>query len=67
MYLKQNTFEMTSGGESPASAQLHVNGLTNKTREEEQSPDREELKEAGSEHQSNAQGVQNDKITEHAW
>ncbi|XP_075934069.1 LIM domain only protein 7b [Anarhichas minor] len=61
----QNTFEMTDGGESPASTQLYVNGLTNKTREEEQS--RDELKEAGSKPQSNAQGEQHDKNSEHAW
>ncbi|XP_068587088.1 LIM domain only protein 7b isoform X2 [Cebidichthys violaceus] len=63
----QNTFEMASGGESPAGTQLYVNGLTNKTREEEQSPDRDELKEAGSKPQSNAQGAQHDKNSEHAW
>ncbi|XP_031702491.1 LIM domain only protein 7b isoform X2 [Anarrhichthys ocellatus] len=60
-----NTFEMTDGGESPASTQLYVNGLTNKTREEEQT--RDELKEAGSKPQSNAQGEQHDKNSEHAW
>lgn len=66
MYLKQNAFEMTNGVKSHAGTQLHMNGLTNKTREEEQSPDRDELKEAGNP-PSNAQGVQNDKITEHTW
>ncbi|XP_035508239.1 LIM domain only protein 7b isoform X2 [Morone saxatilis] len=63
----ENTFEMTTGGESRASAQLHVKGLTNKTREAEWIPDRDELKEAGSRPQSNAQRVQNDNITERAW
>ncbi|XP_049454169.1 LIM domain only protein 7b isoform X4 [Epinephelus fuscoguttatus] len=63
----QNTFEMTNGGERPASAQPHVNGLTNKSREEERSPDRNELKVTGSKPQSKAQGEQHDKITEHAW
>lgn len=58
---------MTNGGESPVSTQLHVNGLTNKTRDEEQIPDRAELKKAGSTLQRNAQGVQNDKITEQVW
>ncbi|XP_070765202.1 LIM domain only protein 7b [Enoplosus armatus] len=46
----QNTFEVTNGGESPASTQLHVNGL--RSREEEQSPDRDKLK---------------DKFTEQTW
>ncbi|XP_019117104.2 LIM domain only protein 7b isoform X3 [Larimichthys crocea] len=66
---EQNTFEMTNGGERPASTPLHVNGLANKTREEKQSPDRYELKESesGSKPQSNAQGVQNDKTAERAW
>ncbi|XP_042349193.1 LIM domain only protein 7b isoform X2 [Plectropomus leopardus] len=64
---RKNTFEMTNGGGGPASTQLHVNGLTNKSREEEQSPDRDELKEAGSKPQSRAQGEQHDKITEQAW
>uniref|UniRef100_UPI0037E80192 LIM domain only protein 7-like isoform X3 n=1 Tax=Semicossyphus pulcher TaxID=241346 RepID=UPI0037E80192 len=61
-----NTFasEMTNGGKSPVSAQLHVNRLTNKIREEERSPDRHE---AGSKSFSNAQGGQNDKINERAW
>ncbi|XP_037610238.1 LIM domain only protein 7b isoform X3 [Sebastes umbrosus] len=62
---EQNTFV-----ESPASAQLHVNGLMSKTRgggEEEQSPDRDELKETGSKPQSNERGEQRDKISEQAW
>ncbi|KAM6950209.1 LOW QUALITY PROTEIN: LIM domain only protein 7-like [Lycodopsis pacificus] len=59
-----NTFEMTDGGESPASTQLYVNGLTNKTREEQS---RDELKEVGLKPQSNAQGEQRDKNSEHAW
>ncbi|XP_068430443.1 LIM domain only protein 7-like [Clinocottus analis] len=66
-HFKTNTFEMTDGGESPASAQLYVNGLTNKTRDEEQSPDQDELKEAGSKPQSNAQGERHDKNSEQAW
>ncbi|XP_044207862.1 LIM domain only protein 7-like isoform X5 [Thunnus albacares] len=61
-----NTFEMTNGGESPA-RHRHVNGLTNKTREEEQRPERDELKEAVSKAQSNTQRVQNDKITQQDW
>ncbi|XP_034385234.1 LIM domain only protein 7-like isoform X3 [Cyclopterus lumpus] len=65
-HLKQNTFEMTDDGESPASAQLYVNGLTNKTREE-QSPNQDELEEAGSKPQTNAQGEQHDKNSEQAW
>ncbi|KAM7405999.1 hypothetical protein PAMP_000405 [Pampus punctatissimus] len=56
--LLQNTFEMTNVGESPARC-LHVNGLTNKTREKELSPEREA--------QSNAWRAQNDKITEQDW
>ncbi|TKS70279.1 LIM domain only protein 7 [Collichthys lucidus] len=65
----ENTFEMTNGGERPASTPLHVNGLANKTREEKQNPDRYELKESepGSKPQSKAQGVQNDKTAERAW
>ncbi|XP_073321320.1 LIM domain only protein 7b isoform X4 [Pagrus major] len=62
-----NIIEMTNGGERPASVQPHVNGLTNKTREEERSPDRNKLKGAASKPQSNAQGVQNDRMTEQAW
>eukprot|EP00064_Thunnus_orientalis_P015500 superscaffoldBa00002881_g15553 len=61
-----NTFEMTNGGESPA-RHRHVNGLTNKTREEEQRPERDELKEAVSKAQSSTQRVQNDKITQQDW
>uniref|UniRef100_A0A4W6CF75 PDZ domain-containing protein n=1 Tax=Lates calcarifer TaxID=8187 RepID=A0A4W6CF75_LATCA len=59
-----NTIQMTNGGENPASTQLHVNTLTNKTREEKQSPDRDELKKAA---QSGTQGVRKDKITEQDW
>ncbi|XP_059214285.1 LIM domain only protein 7b [Centropristis striata] len=62
-----STFKTTNGGESPASSRLRVNGLTNKTREEEQRSDREELKEVGSKPQSNSQGEQHDKISEQAW
>ncbi|XP_035855378.1 LIM domain only protein 7-like isoform X4 [Sander lucioperca] len=63
---KQNTFEMTNGVESPASTQLHVTGLKNKTREE-QIPDRDKLKVAGSNPQSNASGEQHDKISGQVW
>ncbi|XP_026233822.1 LIM domain only protein 7-like isoform X2 [Anabas testudineus] len=62
-----NTTDGISGGESPASTQPHVNGVTNKTREAEWSPDRDQLKEAGSKSQSNAQGVQNDIMTGSDW
>uniref|UniRef100_A0AAQ4PPX1 PDZ domain-containing protein n=1 Tax=Gasterosteus aculeatus aculeatus TaxID=481459 RepID=A0AAQ4PPX1_GASAC len=67
--LRRNTgtsFEMTGGGERPASSQIYVNGLTNKTRKE-QSPARDEPHEAGSKPQSNAQGERHDKNSEHAW
>ncbi|XP_077941583.1 uncharacterized protein LOC120811151 isoform X12 [Gasterosteus aculeatus] len=60
------SFEMTGGGERPASSQIYVNGLTNKTRKE-QSPARDEPHEAGSKPQSNAQGERHDKNSEHAW
>ncbi|XP_035855382.1 LIM domain only protein 7-like isoform X8 [Sander lucioperca] len=62
----KNTFEMTNGVESPASTQLHVTGLKNKTREE-QIPDRDKLKVAGSNPQSNASGEQHDKISGQVW
>ncbi|XP_040022331.2 uncharacterized protein LOC120811151 isoform X10 [Gasterosteus aculeatus] len=62
----QTSFEMTGGGERPASSQIYVNGLTNKTRKE-QSPARDEPHEAGSKPQSNAQGERHDKNSEHAW
>ncbi|AWP01430.1 putative LIM domain only protein 7-like [Scophthalmus maximus] len=61
-----NPFQMTNGGEGPASTQLHVYALTNKTREEEQSPDGDELKEAGSESQGDAQGAKSD-VAEQDW
>ncbi|KAM8895269.1 LIM domain only protein 7-like isoform 1-T1 [Spinachia spinachia] len=61
-----NSYEMINSGESPASSQIYVNGLTNKTRKEP-SPDRDELQEAGSKPQSNAQGERHDKNSEHAW
>ncbi|XP_054468375.1 LIM domain only protein 7-like isoform X2 [Anoplopoma fimbria] len=61
------TFETTDNGESPACTQPYVNGLTNKNREEERSPDQDELKEAGSKPQSNAHGEQHDKNSEQAW
>lgn len=60
-----NTYETANGGESVANALLHVTGM--KTREEEQRPDRDEQKEAGSKPPSNAQGVHNDKRAEPAW
>ncbi|XP_038557141.1 LIM domain only protein 7b isoform X5 [Micropterus salmoides] len=63
----QNTSVLTNGGEGPASTRFHVNGLINKTRAKEQRPDRDELKEVGLKSESNAQGVQNDKISEQAW
>uniref|UniRef100_A0A8D3E6N7 PDZ domain-containing protein n=1 Tax=Scophthalmus maximus TaxID=52904 RepID=A0A8D3E6N7_SCOMX len=66
IHLKQNPFQMTNGGEGPASTQLHVYALTNKTREEEQSPDGDELKEAGSESQGDAQGAKSD-VAEQDW
>ncbi|KAF0043083.1 hypothetical protein F2P81_004420 [Scophthalmus maximus] len=62
----QNPFQMTNGGEGPASTQLHVYALTNKTREEEQSPDGDELKEAGSQSQGDAQGAKSD-VAEQDW
>lgn len=58
-----NSYELTSGGERPTSTQFHVNGVTNKTREEEQSPDRDVMQEA----QSKPQGVLADKPSERAW
>ncbi|XP_062286580.1 LIM domain only protein 7-like [Scomber scombrus] len=61
-----NTFEMTNGGESSA-RHLRVNRLTNRTREEEQGPESDELKETVSKAQSNTQRVQNDKTTEQYW
>ncbi|XP_034535657.1 LIM domain only protein 7b isoform X2 [Notolabrus celidotus] len=66
----QNPFapEMINGSESSTSPLLHVNGLTNKTREEEEhSPERHELTEAGSKTRSDSQGLQRDKINEQAW
>lgn len=57
---------MINGSGTPASTQPHVNGVTNKTREE-WSPDRDQLKEAESKSQSNAQGVQNDMMTGSDW
>ncbi|CAK6965883.1 LIM domain only protein 7-like isoform X4 [Scomber scombrus] len=63
---QDNTFEMTNGGESSA-RHLRVNRLTNRTREEEQGPESDELKETVSKAQSNTQRVQNDKTTEQYW
>ncbi|KAF3832764.1 hypothetical protein F7725_026429 [Dissostichus mawsoni] len=63
----QKTFEMTNGGESTASTQLHVNGFTNKNIQAEKSSDRDELKDEGNTPQSNAQGEQHDKISGPAW
>nr|XP_020465221.1 LIM domain only protein 7-like isoform X3 [Monopterus albus] len=62
-----NTYEMANGSESSASTQFHVNGLKNKTKEEERNFNRDELKEAGSKPQSNARGAQNDKLTRQEW
>lgn len=60
---------MTNGGESHANTQqFRTNGLTNKTREEEQNPDTDELKEMGTETPPcDAKGVQCDKITDQTW
>ncbi|KAK5915475.1 hypothetical protein CesoFtcFv8_001061 [Champsocephalus esox] len=63
----QKTFEMTNGGESTASTQLHVNGFTNKNIQAEKSSDRDEQKDQGTTPQSNAQGKQCDKISGPAW
>ncbi|KAI4831168.1 hypothetical protein KUCAC02_002763 [Chaenocephalus aceratus] len=63
----QKTFEMTNGGESTASTQLHVNGFTNKNIQAEKSSDRDEQKDEGTTPQSNAQGEQRDKISGPAW
>ncbi|XP_030582328.1 LIM domain only protein 7b isoform X2 [Archocentrus centrarchus] len=62
----QNNFEVTPGDERLTRAQQHVNGLSKKTREEEQSPEGQ-LKESRPKLQSTAQGVQNDKITQQDW
>lgn len=62
--LKQNTFEMTNGVKSHSSDQLHMTGSTKKTREK-QSPDRDELKEAGTKRPP-AEGGQNE-ATEQTW
>ncbi|XP_069030596.1 LIM domain only protein 7-like [Embiotoca jacksoni] len=64
---RQNAFEMTADGESAASTQPHVNGLTKKTSEEEQSPEGRELTGVEAQPESNVQGVQNDTITEKDW
>ncbi|XP_063737822.1 LIM domain only protein 7b isoform X3 [Eleginops maclovinus] len=63
----QKPFEMTNGGGSSASTQLHVNGLTNKNIKAVQGPDRDELKDEGTTSQSNGQGEHHDKISEPAW
>ncbi|XP_033965825.1 LIM domain only protein 7-like isoform X5 [Pseudochaenichthys georgianus] len=63
----QKTFEITNGGESTASTQLHVNGFTNKNIQAEKSSDRDEQKDEGTTPQSNAQGEQRDKISGPAW
>ncbi|KAJ4947558.1 hypothetical protein JOQ06_009593 [Pogonophryne albipinna] len=63
----QKTVEMTNGGESTASPQLHVNGFTNKNIQAEKSSDRDEQKDEGTTPQSNAQGEQRDKISGPAW
>lgn len=67
IYLKQKTTDIIIGGESPASTQPHVNGATNKTRADEWSPERDQLKETGSKSQSNAQAVQNEIMTGSDW
>ncbi|XP_020508508.2 LIM domain only protein 7 isoform X8 [Labrus bergylta] len=58
---------MTNDSESFSSTPFHVNGLTNKTRDEEHSPEKHDLKEAGSKTQSDTQGVQRDRINGQAW
>ncbi|XP_054865538.1 LIM domain only protein 7-like isoform X3 [Amphiprion ocellaris] len=63
----QNTFEINTTGDSPASTPLHVNGLANKSKGEELSPDRGELKDAGGKLESNVQGLQNDRMAEKDW
>ncbi|CAJ1049840.1 LIM domain only protein 7b isoform X2 [Xyrichtys novacula] len=67
--LVQNTFapEMINGGAGPSSTPLRVNGLTKKTREEERSPERHELRQVGSKTQSDLQGAQRNKIDEPTW
>uniref|UniRef100_A0AAQ5Z1L4 Uncharacterized protein n=1 Tax=Amphiprion ocellaris TaxID=80972 RepID=A0AAQ5Z1L4_AMPOC len=62
-----NTFEINTTGDSPASTPLHVNGLANKSKGEELSPDRGELKDAGGKLESNVQGLQNDRMAEKDW
>ncbi|XP_075307216.1 LIM domain only protein 7-like isoform X4 [Odontesthes bonariensis] len=57
---RQNTSEMASSRKSFASTEFYVNGLK-KTREEELSPERGELKKAG------PQRVQNEEIAEKDW
>uniref|UniRef100_UPI003AADDB41 LIM domain only protein 7b isoform X1 n=1 Tax=Centroberyx gerrardi TaxID=166262 RepID=UPI003AADDB41 len=64
---EQTTYEITNGVVRPASTQLPVNGMTNKSKENERSTHREELKQAGSAPQRSEQGVQNDKITKQDW
>ncbi|XP_041641699.1 LIM domain only protein 7b isoform X2 [Cheilinus undulatus] len=59
--------EMSKGSKSSPNTVLHVNGLTNKTREEEQSPRKHELEETGSNTQCDAEGVQKEKINEQGW
>ncbi|XP_060892154.1 LIM domain only protein 7b isoform X3 [Labrus mixtus] len=58
---------ITNDSERFSSTLFHVNGLTNKTRDEEHSPEKHDLKEAGSKTQSDAQGVQRDRINGQAW
>lgn len=66
MCLKLNVFEDTTSVESPASTQLHVNGVTSKARDE-QNPCTRVLKEAETYAHSHAQGAQNDKISAKDW
>lgn len=67
--MSKNPFasEMMNGDGSSSRSLLHVNGVTNKTREEQQSPERRQLTEAGSKTQSDSQGLQRGKINEQAW
>lgn len=60
---------MTNGGESHANnRQFPTNGVTNETREEEQSPDTDELKEMRTETTlCDAKGGQCDQITDQSW
>ncbi|KAM7015620.1 LIM domain only protein 7-like isoform 2-T2 [Tautogolabrus adspersus] len=67
--VEKSTFAvgLTNDSESFSSSPFHVNGLTNKSRDEEHSPEKHELKESASKTQSDAQGVQRDRINGQAW